>query len=151
MSYGLNVNLAPVLDVYRAAGDFDDQFQRSYSMNPQVVSALGADFVRAQQAAASRRRLSTSPASAPPPPARTPTSAGHHPPVEGGAAERGRVSLPGCHQRGVDLVMVSWAGYPHLGSDLPAGLSSAIVQGELRKRLDFTGRDHHRRDRRGCA
>ncbi len=48
--FGLNVNLAPVLDVYRAAGDFDDQYQRSYSMSPAVVSALGADFIRAQQA-----------------------------------------------------------------------------------------------------
>ena len=49
LSYGLNVNLAPVLDVYRAPGDFDDQFQRSYSTSPQVVSTLGADFIRAQQ------------------------------------------------------------------------------------------------------
>ena len=49
LSYGLNVNLAPVLDVYRAPGDFDDQFQRSYSMSPQVVSTVGADFIRAQQ------------------------------------------------------------------------------------------------------
>src|SRR5581483_2329867 len=46
---GMNVNLAPVLDVYRQAGDFDDQFQRSYSMNPNVVSAAGAAFITAQQ------------------------------------------------------------------------------------------------------
>ena len=45
---GMNVNLAPVLDVYRQAGDFDDQFQRSYSMNPNVVSAAGAAFITAQ-------------------------------------------------------------------------------------------------------
>jgi beta-N-acetylhexosaminidase len=48
-SYGLNVDLAPVLDVYRQAGDFDDQYQRSYSMQPTVVSALGASFVGAMQ------------------------------------------------------------------------------------------------------
>ena len=41
----MNVNLAPVLDVYRQAGDFDDQFQRSYSMDPAVVSAAGAAFI----------------------------------------------------------------------------------------------------------
>ena len=46
---GLNVNLAPVLDVYRTPGNFDDQFQRSYSMNPQTVAGLGADFITAQQ------------------------------------------------------------------------------------------------------
>src|SRR5262249_39826299 len=46
---GMNVNLAPVLDVFRKPGDFDDQFQRSYSSNPKVASALGADFIRAQQ------------------------------------------------------------------------------------------------------
>ena len=46
----MNVNLAPVLDVYRKAGDFDDQFGRSYSTNPHVVPTLGADFITAQQA-----------------------------------------------------------------------------------------------------
>jgi len=40
---------------------------------------------------------------------------------------------------GVKLVMVSWAVYPHLGSKRPAGLSSAIVQGQLRRRLGFSG------------
>ena len=46
---GMNVNLAPVLDVYRKAGDFDDQYGRSYSKSPGVVSKLGAAFIRAQQ------------------------------------------------------------------------------------------------------
>ena len=31
---GMNVNLAPVLDVYYQAGNFIDQYQRSYSNNP---------------------------------------------------------------------------------------------------------------------
>ena len=39
----------------------------------------------------------------------------------------------------VDLVMVSWAKYPNLGSSSPAGLSAPIVQGELRGRLHFHG------------
>jgi beta-N-acetylhexosaminidase len=33
LSVGMNVNLAPVVDFYRQAGDFYDQFQRSYSMS----------------------------------------------------------------------------------------------------------------------
>src|SRR5262249_60969044 len=49
-STGLNVNLAPVLDVYRVPGDFDDQFGRSYSTSARAVSGLGADFIKAQQA-----------------------------------------------------------------------------------------------------
>ena len=37
------------------------------------------------------------------------------------------------------LAMVSWALYPALDKKFPAGLSSTIVQGELRKRLGFAG------------
>ena len=51
LSAGLNVNLAPVLDVYRAAGDFIDQYGRSYSSDPGQVARLGADFIWAQQRA----------------------------------------------------------------------------------------------------
>jgi beta-N-acetylhexosaminidase len=37
------------------------------------------------------------------------------------------------------LVMLSWAVYPALDPGRPAGLSPAIVQGELRRRLGFRG------------
>src|ERR1700733_2659200 len=47
---GMNTNLAPVLDVFRHAGNFDDEFGRSYSKNPTVVSDLGANMIRAEQA-----------------------------------------------------------------------------------------------------
>jgi beta-N-acetylhexosaminidase len=40
---------------------------------------------------------------------------------------------------GVKLVMVSWAVYPAFDPSRPAGLSSKIVQGELRQRLTFKG------------
>jgi Glycosyl hydrolase family 3 N terminal domain len=39
-----------VLNVYRKAGNFDDQFGRSYSKNPTVVSDLGTNMIKAQQA-----------------------------------------------------------------------------------------------------
>src|SRR5260221_14616335 len=45
----MDVNLAPVLDVYRQPGDFDDQYGRSYSTDPGAVSLLGADFITAHQ------------------------------------------------------------------------------------------------------
>ena len=70
----MNVNLAPVLDVYRTAGDFEDQYERSYSKDPgRLRRSCGSAFITAQQARAWRRPPSTSPASAPRPPARTPT------------------------------------------------------------------------------
>jgi beta-N-acetylhexosaminidase len=40
---------------------------------------------------------------------------------------------------GVRLVMASWAVYPALDPKLPAGLSPAIIKGELRRRLRFRG------------
>jgi beta-N-acetylhexosaminidase len=139
-SYGLNVDLAPVLDVYRKAGDFDDQYQRSYGVNPGVVSALAGSFIDALQA----RKVAA--------------AAKHFPGL--GAATAGqdtdlgpvtiRLSAKTLEDvdeypyraaiaDGVKLVMVSWAVYPHLGSNLPAGLSPEIVQGQLRERLGFTG------------
>jgi beta-N-acetylhexosaminidase len=137
---GMNVNLAPVLDVYRKAGDFVDFYQRSYSRNPHVVSTLGTDFIKAQQATG------------------VAATAKHFPGL--GAAARYQntdlrpvtLNVPLATLRSVDefpyhaaintahvdLVMVSWAVYPAL-SKLPAGLSPTIVQGELRHRLGFQG------------
>jgi beta-N-acetylhexosaminidase len=40
---------------------------------------------------------------------------------------------------GVKLVMTSWAVYPALDPNLPAGLSSRVIQGELRGRLGYRG------------
>ncbi|MGZ4198621.1 MAG: glycoside hydrolase family 3 N-terminal domain-containing protein [Thermoleophilia bacterium] len=137
---GMNVNLAPVLDVYRTAGDFDDQYGRSYSTNPHVVSELGADFITAQQQVG------------------VAATAKHFPGL--GAATRSqntderpvtlrvsRSSLRAVDElpykaaiaAGVRLVMVSWAAYPALDPGVPAGLSSTVVQGELRKGLGFSG------------
>jgi beta-N-acetylhexosaminidase len=137
---GMNTNLAPVLDVYRQPGDFDDQYQRSYSMNPAVVAELGADFIAAQQRAG------------------VAATAKHFPGL--GAAARSQdtddrpvtLNLPLATIRntdelpykaaiaaGVKLVMVSWAVYPALDPGRPAGLSATIVDGELRQRLGFQG------------
>ena len=140
LSFGLNVNLAPVLDVYRAPGDFDDQFQRSYSMNPDIVSTLGADFIKAQQATG------------------VAATAKHFPGLGAATAKQDTDDVPvtitlskhtlqtvdelpyeAAIAAGVKLVLVSWAKYPKLGSARPAGLSSTIVQGQLRRRLGFKG------------
>ena len=137
---GMNVDLAPVLDVYRAEGGFDDRFERSYSMKQSVVSEAGASFIGALQAGG------------------VAATAKHFPGL--GAASRTQdtdlrpVALDvvqtslrkideypyaAAISSGVRLVMMSWAIYPALDADLPAGFSRTIVQGELRGRLGFEG------------
>jgi beta-N-acetylhexosaminidase len=137
---GVNVNLAPVLDVFRTPGDFDDQFGRSYSMNPTVVSRLGADFITAQQhvgVAATAKHFPGLGAAA----ASQNTDAEPVTLNLPAATIRGDDELPyrAAIAAGVKLVMVSWAVYPALGSKRPAGLSGLAVGGELRTRLGFKG------------
>ncbi|HEY3944656.1 MAG TPA: glycoside hydrolase family 3 N-terminal domain-containing protein [Solirubrobacteraceae bacterium] len=137
---GMDVNLAPVLDVFRKPGDFIDQYQRSYSNNPQTAARLGTDFIEAQQ--------------------KTGVAAtGKHFPGLGAARKNQNtdarpvtlnVSLHSLRTvdeapyrsglpAGLRLVMVSWAIYPALDPKRPAGLSPIVVRQELRKRLKFTG------------
>ena len=137
---GMNVNLAPVLDVYYKSGNFIDQYQRSYSSNPAVVSECGQAFITAQQATG------------------VAATAKHFPGL--GSATKSQntdtgpvtltVSLTKLHtidevpyptavSAGVKLVMVSWAIYPALDANLPAGLSPTVIGQELRGRNNFTG------------
>jgi beta-N-acetylhexosaminidase len=137
---GMNVNLAPVLDVYYTAGDFDDQYQRSYSSNPNIAGECGKAFITAQQATG------------------VAATAKHFPGLGSATASQdtdaGPVTLdvtlsqlrgtdevpyPVAVAAGVKLVMVSWAIYPALDASLPAGLSPVVVQQELRSRNNFTG------------
>jgi beta-N-acetylhexosaminidase len=137
---GMNLNLAPVLDVYRQAGNFDDEFGRSYSMDPNVCAECGAAFITAQQ------KLGIA------------ATAKHFPGLGAATVDQntdlGPVTLdvPLADLRSIDerpfraaiaarvrLVMTSWAVYPALDPNLPSGLSPAIVGGELRHRLRFRG------------
>jgi beta-N-acetylhexosaminidase len=137
---GMNVNLAPVLDVFRTPGNFIDQFGRSYSMNPSVVSVLGAHFIRAQQHVG------------------VAATAKHFPGLGAALSFQNTdmrpvtLNLPAATIRsddefpyraaiaaGVKLVMASWAVYPSLDPRRPAGLSGPIINGELRTRLGFKG------------
>jgi beta-N-acetylhexosaminidase len=136
---GINVNLAPVLDVYRKAGDFDDQFQRSYSMNPDIVGQAGAAFITSQQQGGVAATVKHFPGLG----AATAAQDTDNKPVKislSAGTLRSVDELPyeSAFRAGVKLAMVSWANYPALAR-LPAGLSVAIVQGELRQRLGFTG------------
>ena len=137
---GMNVNLAPVLDVFRQPGDFDDQFQRSYSMNPQVAGQAGAAFVTAQQAGGVAATVKHFPGLG----AAGRTQDTDDAPVRIGlsASTLRRVDeapYKAAVKAGVKLAMVSWANYPALGTRLPAALAPSIVQGELRDRVGFSG------------
>lgn len=137
---GLNVNLAPVLDVYRQRGNFIDEYRRSYSANGRTVAAVGQAFISAQQTG----RVAAT---------------GKHFPGLGAATVAENTDLapvtvptPAAQLRAIDerpygsaiaagakLVMTSWATYPALDPRRPAGLSTRIIAGELRGRLGFRG------------
>jgi beta-N-acetylhexosaminidase len=137
---GMNTNLAPVLDVFRQAGNFDDEFGRSYSMDPNVCAECGAAMITAQQ------KLNIA------------ATAKHFPGLGAATVDQntdlGPVTLdvPLADLRSIDerpfrsaiaagvrMVMTSWAVYPALDQKLPSGLSPTIVEGELRRRLRFRG------------
>ena len=137
---GMNLNLAPVLDVYRQEGNFDDEFGRSYSSDPDVAGLLGASFIRSQQ------HLGVA------------ATAKHFPGLGAATVSQNTdlapvtLDVPLSQLRSVDelpfesaiaaaveLVMASWAIYPALDPGLPAGLSSVVIEGELRRRLGFRG------------
>jgi beta-N-acetylhexosaminidase len=137
---GMNLNLAPVLGVYREAGDFLDQFERSFSSDAATVAAAGRVFIYAQQLAG------------------VAATAKHFPGLGTASADENTDAVPvtlpvsldtlrsvdevpyvDAIAVGVDLVMTSWAVYPALDAAHPAGLSSTIVRDELRGRLGFQG------------
>jgi beta-N-acetylhexosaminidase len=137
---GLDLNLAPVLDVFRTPGDFDDQFGRSYSSDPRTVAALGADFITAQQAGGVAATAKHFPGLGA---AGTKQDTDNEPVTLNVPAATLRavdeLPYPAAIAAGVKVIMLSWAVYPALDPGRPAGLSARIVGGELRGRLGFTG------------
>ena len=137
---GMNVNLAPVLDVYYGAGNFIDEFQRSYSSRASTVSTCGKAFITAQQrtgvAAAAKHFPGLGSA--------TTSQNTDLRPVTlnvslSGLRSKDEAPYPAAIAAGVKLIMTSWAVYPALDARHPAGLSSAVIQGELRGRLHYHG------------
>jgi beta-N-acetylhexosaminidase len=137
---GMNVNLAPVLDVFYQAGNFIDRSERSYGSDAGSVASLGRAFIAAQQmnhVAATAKHF----------PGLGAATAGQNTDLGPVTLTQSLSTLRAVDEApyrtaiaaGVRLVMVSWAVYPALDAALPAGLSSAVVQGELRQRLGFTG------------
>ncbi|WP_327341066.1 MULTISPECIES: glycoside hydrolase family 3 N-terminal domain-containing protein [unclassified Streptomyces] len=136
---GMNVNLAPVLDVYRTPGDFTDQYERSYSEDPDAVASCGSAFITAQQAAGVAATAKHFPGLGPAS-ANQNTDLGPVTLTTSAATLRGVDEAPyrAAVSAGTKLVMLSWAVYPALDADRPAGLSPTVI-GELRNRLGFRG------------
>lgn len=137
---GMNVNLAPVLDIYREAGDFTDQYERSFSDDPRVVATCGQAFISAQQQtgvmAVAKHFPGLGTAGADENTDLRPVTL---PVAVATLREVDESPYPAAFAAGVRMVMLSWAVYPELDASAPAGLSAAIVRGELRERLAFTG------------
>jgi beta-glucosidase-like glycosyl hydrolase len=139
-AYNMNANLAPVLDVFRTAGDFDDQYQRSYSDNATMAGICGAAFTAAQQAAG---YIAT---------------AKHFPGLGSASADENTDEVPvtlnvtieeiravdevpyhNAIAAGIDMIMPSWALYSDFDDEYPSGLSEKWLKQELRGRLGFQG------------
>jgi beta-N-acetylhexosaminidase len=136
----MNVNLAPVLDVFHAPGDLMDQYERSFSSNASVVGNLGTRYLTAQQAAGVAATVKHFP------------GLGKANAGDNTDSEPVTLSVPLTTLRSVDeapysqaiaagakLVMLSWAVYTALDPNRPAGLSSTVIGQELRSRNGFTG------------
>jgi beta-N-acetylhexosaminidase len=137
---GLNVNLAPVLDVYRQPGNFIGHLGRSFSSNPATVATLGADYATAEQrggvAATAKHFPGLGAAALPQDTDLQPVTLHLPASVIRSVDELPYRSAIAAH---VKLVMLSWAVYPALDPRFPAGMSATIAVGELRRRLGFTG------------
>lgn len=133
---GVNVDLAPVLDVARPGGVID-QTERSFGATAARVEATAIPFARALRAGGV-------------------AAAGKHFPGFGAARENTdfsveRIDLSRRELRAIDekpyaafaaaggeVVMLSTAIYPAFSGD-PAAFTRAIATGELRNRLGFDG------------
>jgi beta-N-acetylhexosaminidase len=134
---GIDVNLAPVLDV--AVDPRNPSVGvRAFGSDPAVVGRFGAAAVRGYRAggvAATAKHFPGHGRSAVDP---------HHalPIVPGGLDELRRIDLPpfrAAIHAGVELVMASHAAYDGLTDGLPSTVSPRILSGLLRGELGFDG------------
>jgi beta-N-acetylhexosaminidase len=133
---GVNVDLAPVLDVERPA-TADSIASRTFGDDPELVSELGAAFIEGLQGANVAATAKHFPGLG------LATANTDFGPVTVVATEEDLNAAAAPFQdaidAGVDMVMMSTASYPGLGSRQPAALAPQIVRGLLREQLGFQG------------
>ncbi|KAJ5463693.1 hypothetical protein N7475_008637 [Penicillium sp. IBT 31633x] len=139
-TYKNNVNLAPVLDIYRVEGDFADAHERSFGNSATLVGTCASAFISAQQSAGVVAAAKHFPGLGA---AGTTQNTDEEPvTIDLSAEEIRKVDMAPYRSAiaaGVDMVMTSWAIYPDLDPEFPSGLSKTIIQNELRGRLGFKG------------
>lgn len=134
---GLNMNLAPVVDVRR--GEIEKHLDgRSFGEDPNQVGLLGKAIIRSLQAngvmAVAKHFPGLGRASLDP--------HFHLPRIEIDRGELMSVNLPpfrAAIEAGVSGIMTSHAVYPALDCDLPATLSASILSTLLRSEIGFPG------------
>jgi beta-N-acetylhexosaminidase len=133
---GVNVNLAPVLDL---AGDGagSDLALRSFGKDPALVSTLGAQMIRGFQEAgvAATARHFPGRGAAAGPPGEPPVVKGDREGILGRDVAPFRAAVAG----GASAVMTANAFYPALDPEVPALMSGAVVTELLRRQLGFAG------------
>ena len=132
---GLNMNLAPVVDVRRGIPE-NHLVGRTFSDDPEKVSSLGSKVVKVLQ---SNGILSV--AKHFPGLGRTSIDPHHHlPTINVDESEMEGINLPpfkAAIAEGVSGIMTSHAMYPMLDAKYPSTLSKKIISGLLRKQLGF--------------
>ena len=132
---GIDVNLAPVLDVPVS----DQQFMtpRAFGSSPEQVARLGLAFASGQ-----RREGVAATAKHFPGLGRAVENTDFAPTTidTSRAGLRGDIApFRAAIDQGIELIMLSSAAYPRLGARGPASLSPAIAIGLLRERLGYEG------------
>jgi beta-N-acetylhexosaminidase len=130
---GLNMNLAPVLDV-RRPDDVTKNFLRSFSEDPHRVATLGVALIRGLQ-----RNGVMACAKHFPGLGRARVDPHVDLPVVDGDLETDLIPFQGAVSQDVSAVMMSHAVYPAVDSTSQASLSQAVVEGLLRRRLGHRG------------
>ncbi len=132
---GIDVNLAPVLDV--PSSDVQFMAPRAFGSDPAQVTRLGLAFASGQ-----RREAVAATAKHFPGLGRAAENTDFAPTAIGAPRRLLEADIEpfrAAIERRIDLVMLASASYPALGSRAPAVLSDEIATGLLREELGFTG------------
>jgi beta-N-acetylhexosaminidase len=133
---GLNVDLAPVLDVSHP-NTADTIKSRTFGSDPAVVTKVGVAFAQGLQdggVVATPKHF--------PGLGRATVNPDDNPVTIAATSQQLQNDLEpfkGAIEAGAKMVMVSTASYPTLGSEKQAALSAGIVSGLLRNQLGFDG------------
>ncbi|HEY7121746.1 MAG TPA: glycoside hydrolase family 3 N-terminal domain-containing protein [Solirubrobacterales bacterium] len=133
---GINVDLAPVLDVSKP-NTADTIKSRTFSSDPAVVTKIGVAFAQGLQEGGVVATPKHFPGLG-----RATVNPDDNPVTIAATSQQLQSDLEpfrGAVDAGVKMVMVSTASYPTLGSTKQAALSAGIIGGLLRDQLGFDG------------